>query len=201
MHTSTAKQRFQKFPPWRCVFGEHFHRIDGWTAGQTGRKVSLFKQKRIRVDQRPNRKEKSTFSNKNGSVWTKDQTEGKNLPLKTKTDTCGRKTKPEEKIPFSNKHGYVWTKDQSGGTNLPFQTKTDTCGCKTKQEGKISLFKQKHGYLWTGPKLHLSTNYEFIHHDPIYSMVQMMLTFSTKFSRLPPAFRASIPIVIFLFFP
>lgn len=147
MHTSTAKQRFQKFPPWRafligCVFGEHFHRIDGWTAGQTGRKVSLFKQKRIRVDQRPNRKEKSTFSNKNGSVWTKDQTEGKNLPLKTKTDTCGRKTKPEEKISFSNKHGYVWTKDQSGGTNLPFQTKTDTCGCKTNRTEK-SPFSNK----------------------------------------------------------
>ena len=133
IHTNTAKRRFQKFPPWRaflkrCVFGEHFHRIGGWTAGQTGRKVSLFKQKRIRVDERPKWKKKSTFSNKNGYIWMKDQTEGKNHPLKTKTDTCGRKINPEGKISFWNKKGTEWTQDQTGGENLPFQTKTDTCG-------------------------------------------------------------------------
>ena len=75
-----------------------------------------------------------------------DQAGGKNLPFQTKTDTCGEK--------------------------CPFETKRDACGRTTKPEGQISLFKQKrdtnwrgkspfsnkNGYLWTGPKLYLSTN-------------------------------------------
>lgn len=87
----------------------------------------------------------------------KDQTEGKSHRLKTKTDTCGQKINPEGKSPF--------------------ETKRDACGRTTKAEGQISLFKQKrvsvdvrsnsrgkspfsnkNGYLWTGPKLYLSTN-------------------------------------------
>lgn len=185
MHTSTAKQRFQKFPPWRaflkgCVFGEHFHRIDGWTAGQTGRKVSLFKQKRIRVDQRPNRKKKSTFSNKNGSVWTKDQTEGKNLPLKTKPDTCGRKINPEGQISLFKLKRIRVDARQTGGKNLPFQTKARILVDRAEVASIHEL------------RIHSSR--------PNLLNGSDELTFSTKFSLLPPAFRASIPIVIFLFF-
>lgn len=71
----------------------------------------------------PLKKNKNTFSNKNGYVWMKDQTEAKSHPLKTKTDTCGQKINPEGKSPF--------------------ETKRDACGRTTKAEGQISLFKQK----------------------------------------------------------
>ena len=127
----------------------------------------------------------------------KDQAGGKNLPFQTKTDTCGRKINPEGKMSFWNKKGCVWTNDQTGRTNLPFQTKTDTCGRKTNLEGKISLFKQKRILV---DKAEVVSIHEFILHDPIYSMVQILLTLSTKFSWLPPAFPASITIKIFLLF-
>lgn len=146
----------------------------------------------------PLKKNKNTFSNKNGYVWMKDQTEGKNLPLKTKTDTCGRKINPEGKISFWNKKGCVWTNDQSGRTNLPFQTKTGTFGRKIKLEGKISLFKPKRILV---DRAEVVSIYEFIHHDPVYSMVQILLTFSTKFSRFPSFYHnRDFPFILFCFF-
>ena len=120
-----------------------------------------------------------------------DQTGGKNLPFQTKTDTCG------EKCPFETKRDACRTNDQTGRTNLPFQTKTDTCGRKTKLEGKISPFKQKRILV---DRAEVVSIHEFILHDPVYSMVQILLTLSTKFSCLPPAFPASITIEIFLLF-
>ena len=120
-----------------------------------------------------------------------DQAGGKNLPFQTKTDTCG------EKCPFETK------KDAGARTTKPegqislFKQKRDTCGRKTKLEGKISLFKQKRILV---DRAEVVSIHEFILHDPVYSMVQILLTLSTKFSWLPPAFPASITIEIFLLF-
>ena len=138
------------------------------------------------------------------------------LPLQTKTDTCGRKTKLEEKnLPFQTKTDtYGWKTKPKGKISLlkqkrirvderlirrgksPFETKSDTSGRKTRLEGKISLFKQKRILVDRAEVVSI----EFIHHDPIYSMVQILLTLSTKFWWLPPAFPASITIEIFLLF-
>ena len=52
--------------------------------------MSFWNKKGCVSDERPNRKDKSPFSNKNGYVWTQDQTGGENLPFQTKTDTCGQ---------------------------------------------------------------------------------------------------------------
>ena len=96
------------------------------------------------------------------------------------------------------KKGCVWTNDQSGRTNLPFQTKTGTFGRKIKLEGKISLFKPKRILV---DRAEVVSIYEFIHHDPVYSMVQILLTFSTKFSRFPSFYHnRDFPFILFCFF-
>ena len=110
-------------------------------------------------------------------MWTKDQSGGK--------------------ISFWNKKGCVWTNDQSGRTNLPFQTKTGKCGRKIKLKGKITLFKQKRILV---DRAEVVSIHEFIHHDPVYSMVQILLTFSTKFSRFPSFYHnRDFPFILFLF--
>ena len=61
------------------------------------------------MDERPSRRKKSPFSNKNGYVWTKDQSGGKNVVLKQKGMRVDERPNRKDKSPFSNKNGYLWT--------------------------------------------------------------------------------------------
>ena len=79
----------------------------------------------------------------------------------------------------------------------PFETKRDACGRLTKAEGQISLFKPKRILV---DRAEVVSIHEFIHHDPVYSMVQILLTFSTKFSRFPSFYHnRDFPFILFFF--
>ena len=134
------------------------------------------------MDERPSRRKKSPFSNKNGYVWTKDQSGGKNVVLKQKGMRVDERPNRKDKSPFSNKNGYVWTQDQPGGENLPFQTKTDTCG-----QGRSCIY----------PRIH-SSRPNLLNGSDIVNLKHEVFMITSRFPSL--YHNRDFPFILFFFF-